>query len=194
MFNKTDKIIWEKFRKGEEDALSFIYHQNIDFLFFYGKKFSSDEELILDVIQDLFYYLIQKRKSLGNTENIRMYLLKSLRRRLFLEIKKRDKRQFLNQIPEPEIVFSAEEKLIYNEKQSEQEIELKRGMEKLNSNQREILYYRFSCDFDYKQICEIMNISSDSARQQVSRAIQCLKKYLNTSSFMILFVLLREKG
>ncbi len=194
MFNKTDKILWDEFRKGEEDALSFIYHQNIDFLFFYGKKFTTDEDLILDVAQDLFFYLIQKRKSLGSTDNIRMYLLKSFRRSLFKEIKKRDKHQPLDQAPEPEIVFSVEEKLIYSEKQSEQEIELKRGMEKLNSQQREILYYRFNCDFDYKQICEIMDISYDTARQQVSRAIQSLKKYLNTSSFTVLFALLRKKS
>ena len=34
---KEDKYIWDEFKKGEEYALSHIYNQNIDFLFFYGE-------------------------------------------------------------------------------------------------------------------------------------------------------------
>lgn len=193
--NSTDKIIWKEFKNEREDALSYIYHENIDFLFFYGKKFTADEDLILDVVQDLFFYLIRKRKTLGETENIRMYLLKSFRRRLFKEFKKKEKQQELHKVHslEPEIVFSVEEKMIFNEEKSAKEVELRRGMEKLNSQQREILYYKYSCDFDYNQICEIMSISYDSARQMVSRAIQSLKKYLITKGLILMLIFRSQK-
>ena len=187
MNNKTDKIVWREFINGGEDALSFIYHQNVDFLFFYGKKFTTDESLIVDVIQDLFFYLISKRENLRETDNIRIYLLKSFRRRLFENLKKKKKE--LDQIKEysiePQIVFSFEEKLIFDEEESERELELKNGMEKLNAKQREVLYYRFTCGFDYQQICEIMSISYDTARQMVSRSIQSLKQYLISRGFFL---------
>lgn len=187
MINNSDHIIWKEFKEGKEDALSFIYHQNVDFLFFYGKKFTADEAMILDVIQDLFFYLIQKRKSLGDTENIRMYLLKAFRRSLFDAIKKKEKfLNFDNSNFEPEIVFSVEENLVAEEELSEKNRELKRVMQLLTPQQREILYYKFTCNFDYNQICELMAISYDSARQLVSRSVQSLKKYMTIKAILFL--------
>ena len=187
MNNYSDHIIWKEFKDGKEHTLSFIYHQNVDFLFFYGKKFTTDEALILDVIQDLFFYLIQKRKSLGDAENIRMYLLKSFRRSLFVEIKKKKKFKNFDSINiEPEIVFSVEDNLMAVEELSEKEQELKRVMQILTPQQREILYYKFTCNFDYNQICELMSISYDSARQLVSRSIQSLKKYITLKAILFL--------
>lgn len=191
----SDKKVWEEFKNEKDDALSYIYYQNIDFLFFYGKKFTTDEELILDQIQDLFFYLIKKRKTLGDTENIRMYLLKSFRRRLFKELKKQIKLQELKNAYqlESDIVFSIEEDLISVEEQSKKNIELKLGMQRLNAQQREVLYYKFTCGLDYNQICEIMSISYDSARQTVSRSIQSLKKYLSEKGVILMFIFGSQK-
>jgi len=195
VINKTDKLIWREFLDEREDALSFIYHQNIDFLFFYGKKYTTNEELVLDAIQDLFFYLISKRQTLGETDNIRMYLLKAFRRRLFEELRKKEKQQELSYeyFIEPQIIFSVEEKLIFEEEKSEKENELKHGLEKLNPKQREVLYYKFTCGFDYNQICEIMSISYDTARQMVSRSIQNLKKYLISREFIFTLLFRRKK-
>lgn len=186
---KEDKLIWEEFKREEDSALSYIYHQNIDFLFFYGKKFTKDENLILDVIQELFYELIRSRKNLGETDNIRLYLLKSVRRKLIRELEKNKKKTELNNDFqfEPEIVFSVEEDLIRNEDQSKKLKFIRQGLQELNVKQREILYYKFTCDFEYDQICELMSINYDSARQLVSRAIGSMKKYLSESDFFLLF-------
>ena len=187
---KEDKYIWEEFKNGEEYALSYIYHQNIDFLFFYGKKFTGDENLVLDAIQDLFYDLIRSKKNLGPTDNIRLYLLKSFRRKLIRELDKNKKQANLSNdyFPEPNIVFSIEEDLIRDEEQSNKLKFIRQGMQELNAKQREILYYKFTCDFDYAQICEIMSITYDSARQQVSRAISSIKKYLSENDFVFMFI------
>jgi DNA-directed RNA polymerase specialized sigma24 family protein len=53
-----------------------------------------------------------------------------------------------------------------------------KGLKAISPKQREILFYRFMCDFEYSQICEIMSIKYDSARKQVFRAIQALKDKL----------------
>lgn len=177
----NDRCIWEHFKNEEDEAISYIYHQNIDFLFYYGKKVTDDEQLILDTIQDLFYYLISNRKSLGKTDNIRFYLTTAFRRRLFKELKNKKKELLLEEEAQlsPEITFSIEEDIIRNEDQETKSEMIKKGMKKLNTTQREILYYKFNCNFNYDQICEIMSISYDSARQLVSRAIQSLKKFLS---------------
>ena len=111
---KEDKYIWEEFKKGKDYALSYIYHQNIDFLYFLGKKITKDENIVLDSIQDLFYELIRSKETLGETDNIRLYLLKSLRRKLIRELQKRQKQEEKESQSEivPVFIFSIEEDLI----------------------------------------------------------------------------------
>ena len=83
-----DKKKWEDFKQGDKYTLSQIYRGNVALLFRYGKKFSADNELIKDTIQDLFFDLIRTRSNLGTTDNIRFYLIKAFRRRLFRNLKK----------------------------------------------------------------------------------------------------------
>lgn len=177
---KEDKYIWAEFKKGEEYALSYIYHQNIDFLFFYGKKITKDDDLIMDLIQDLFYELIRTKNNLGETDNIRFYLMKSFRRKLIKQIQQKQKQENYNKEIDfyPDIVFSVEEDLILTEERTHRLELVKQGMKELSHKQREVLYYKFTCGFDYNQISEIMAVTNDSARQLASRAIQSLKKYL----------------
>lgn len=192
---KEDKYIWEEFKNGEEHALSYIYYQNIDFLSFFGRRFTKDENLVIDCIQDLFYELIRKKRNLGETDNIRLYLLKSLRRRLVREIQKKQRHEV--QISEievfPNVVFSIEEDLIEEEEKSQKTTILKKAMGELNDKQREILYYRFNCGFNYRQISEIMSITNDSARQIVSRAVASLKNYLDDCGSILLLIFKKLK-
>lgn len=192
---KEDKYIWEEFKNEKDQALSYIYHQNIDFLFTYGKKFTKDKDFLMDVIHDLFYSLIKSRKNLGETDNIRLYLLKSFRRKLIREIDRSKKQADLhNQYqPEPEIVFSIEENLISDEEKSKAIRFIQQGMKELNSKQREVLFYKYTCDFNYTEICEMMSVTPDSARQLVSRAIHSMKKYLSSNDFFLILILKKLK-
>lgn len=186
-----ERTIWEDFKKEKEYALSYIYEQNIDFLYFYGKKFAHDKDLILDTIHDLFCYLIQTRKNLGATNNIRFYLITAFRRRLLKEIQNKSKQIHVSdnyQFEAADFIFSTEEDFIRDEDQSTRLKLIRQGMNELNAKQREILYYKFTCEFDYDKICTIMSISYDAARQLVSRAISMMRKYLEGNSFNLLFI------
>ena len=186
----TDKDIWNKFKNEEVQALSFIYSQNIDFLFYYGRRFTSDEEFILDIIQDLFCDLIKYRKSVSQTDNIRLYLLKSFRRKLLrgIEIKQKLTKLDSDYNLEPEIVFSIEEEMIDDEEQSIRTKFIRLGLLELNAKQREVIYYKFTLGYDYDQICEIMSINYDSARQLVSRGINSLKQFMSENNFILLLI------
>lgn len=197
MYNKlnslnTDSVIWDNFRRGEKSALEEIYFQNVQFLFRYGKKFNADDDLLKDTIHDLFIDLIQNRKTLGPTDNVKFYLMRSFRRRLVLNIKKNrnDRNENLHEFM-PEIIYSAEEQLIKMESRSEQHSRMRQCLSELNPRQREILYYRFECGFSYDQICEIMSIKYDSARKLVFRSIECLRQMFvekHTIQFFLSFI------
>lgn len=175
-----DAKIWEDFKKGNKSSLSTIYHNNINLLFRYGRKYCSDDELIKDTIQDLFFDLIRTRSNLGSTDNIRFYLIKAFRRRLVLNLNKQNNRPRLvdESELEPVIVYSPEEAMIAGEELTQRERLICDGLKEISPKQREILFYRFNCDFEYEEICSIMSLKYDSARKQVFRAIRALKEKL----------------
>lgn len=185
---KSDKTIWDDFRKGENYALSHIYYQHIQILFRYGKKFSNDDGLIKDTIHDLFFDLIRTRTNLGENDNIQFYLFKSFRRKLVSNIKKANLAFMLidEKLPEARIVYSIEQKLIEKEELTQKEEIMKKALTKLSPRQREILFYRYTCDFEYNQICEIMQLNYDSARKQVFRALKALKVVLAGKDIFLL--------
>jgi RNA polymerase sigma factor (sigma-70 family) len=192
-----DKFIWERFKKGDKDAMSHIYYQHIQLLYRYGKKFTNDQELVKDTIQELFFNLIRTRKNLGVTDNIKFYLVKAFRRMILLELKRKP---HFKQVEETEltaelnIIYSYEEELIYREDLTQKEKMVQKGLTELSPKQREILFYRFSCDFGYDQICQIMNMKYDSARKMVFRALKSLKRNLTETgfNFFVLFVKQRK--
>jgi RNA polymerase sigma factor (sigma-70 family) len=177
----NDNKLWEDFKKGEKYALSHIYYLYVNQLFRYGKKFSSDDELVKDTIQDLFFDLIRTRVNLGTTGHIYFYLIKAFRRRLLRSLSETKKLKLTDEEAEMQtanIVYSIEDEWIQKEQLTEKEEMVRKSLAELSPKQREILYYRFTCDFEYSQICEIMSLKYDSARKQVFRAIKALKDKL----------------
>ena len=190
MKNSLDKKIWDDFRNGKDYALSHIYYQHVQLLFRYGKKISQEDELIKDSIQDLFFDLIRTREKLGRTDNIKYYLIASFRRKLVKNINKQNlKINFQSEKNlEAEIIYSVEKELIEKEELTHREVIVQKALKELSSKQREILFYRFTCDFGYEQICEIMSLKYDSARKLVFRALKSLKKSLSDTDIFLLFL------
>jgi len=187
----NDTKLWEDFKKGEKYALTHIYYQYADSLFRYGKKYSSEDELVKDAIQDLFFDLIRTRASLGSTNHIYFYLIKALRRRLF-KTNAGNKTLVLNneeaEIYSANIVYSIEDEWIHKEGLTKKEDILRKGLAALSPKQREILYYRYTCDFDYEQICEIMSMKYDSARKMVFRALKTLREHMSDTNFTFFII------
>jgi RNA polymerase sigma factor (sigma-70 family) len=187
----SDRKIWDDFRNGEKYALSHIYHHHIQMLYRYGKKFTRDEDLIKDNIQELFFDLIRTSKNLGETDNISFYLMASFRRKLS---RNRNKREFISYRPDDkdmqaEIIYSYEHELISREELTQRDRVIQNALAELSPKQREILFYRFTCGYEYEQICEIMSLQYDSARKQVSRAIKSLRTILTGSQQFLLFIM-----
>ena len=191
----NDTKIWEDFKKGEKYALSHIYYLYAKPLFRYGKKYTSDNDLVKDAIQDLFFDLIRSRATLGTTDHIYFYLIKTLRRRLLKilgGIKSLELTEKETEIYSINIIYSFEDEWIKKEDHTRKEEIVRRSLAELSPKQREIIYYRFTCDFEYEQICEIMSMKYDSARKMVFRALKTLRENLTDTNFT--FFMFHFKG
>lgn len=186
---EKDSDIWENFKKGDKSALSYVYFQNFQSLFQYGIRFKDDPEFIKDCIQDLFFKLIHAGENLGPTDNIRFYLFHALKNGIYKEIEKSKRNELLEfSSLKFDASFAFEEELAEKENISNQEMALLKALNELSDRQREIIYLRYECGMEYEQICDLMQLKSDSARKLVFRAIRSLRKAMQDSlQFPVLF-------
>lgn len=193
--NKTvkDQIIWDSFRKGNKEALEIIYEENYSSLFHYGLKFTSDEDIVKDLIHELFIDLIDSGEKLSATDNIRFYLLKVMRNKLLkqlaanLKLKKEGV-----EMSGFTLVESIENQLIKKEMEENARMQIIASVNKLSKKQQEIIYLRFYNDMSYQKIAELFEVKIQTVRNLMSRAIQSLKDDLEKNKIdkqIILFIL-----
>ena len=188
--NKDDRLLWQKLKSGDKNALEVIFRNEADALCKYGRKFTPDKDLIADCLQDLFVELWRTKETIGPTDNIRKYLFVSFRRRLIKDLNKENKTKSLDPDTDlkEEITFSVENTWIENEDTIQKSEALTSAISKLSSRQQEILYLKFYNDMDYDQITEIMHLNYQSARNLVTRALESLRKYMISLIFLLFFV------
>jgi len=188
---RSDKEWWSALKAAEEDALAHIYTTHIADLLQYGNRFSQDELLVEDCIQELFVQLWNRRSGLGDTSSIRAYLFVALRRSIIRAVKKN--RKYTSNYSPDDYDFQAEldieEMIIAKEISEEQTAQLAAAFEALSKRQQEVLYLRFYQNIEYEDICEIMDIGYQSVRNLVSAAIGKLRTYLELIIFLCYFFL-----
>ena len=181
----TDLEIWQNIKAGDKLSLSVAYEKYVDVLISYGSRFTKDSNLVEDCLHDLFVYIWNNRSKLSDTDSIKNYMMVSLRRSIIKKQKIISKTQ--NDISDHENKFnselSIEEVLVHVEITKEKAKRLKSAFERLSSRQKEAIYLKYYGDRDYEEICEIMELNYQSARNLISSGIKKLK------DLMIVFIL-----
>ncbi len=178
--NFSDLDIWKQFKEGNESAFIHIYETYFDQLYNYGLQFSKDTSLIEDCIQDLFIEIRKTRKRLSDVTSIKLYLYKSVKRKILQYLKYRRSKLSSRTIDEGynfHFTFSHEHNLISQQLNEEQIGRLNRAMTLLPQRQKEVIYYFFYEQLSYAEIREIMGFSNiKSVRNKAYLALQALRK------------------
>ncbi|GAB3892114.1 sigma-70 family RNA polymerase sigma factor [Larkinella knui] len=171
--------LWLAFKKGDKGAFGSLATVFYKTLYNYGTKLTTDYTLVEDCIQDLFLEMWKRREFLGETEHVRFYLLKALRRKLFLEKKTSDKRlhQFIENTDDIDFIgeFSIESRIIELETTEQHLKKLNQVLTQLSKREREVIYLKFYQELDYEQIASLMAINYQSARNLIYNALKGLK-------------------
>lgn len=173
----SDLLLWKQLKEGNKTALERIYSTYISSLLKYGRKFSRNDQVIEDCIQDLFIELWKNREGLGMTDSIQRYLLVALRRKVIRQLDKSKKWVSDNEPTELdfEVEIAVDQKLIALELSTERAAQVKAAMENLSKRQKEVIYLKYVSGLDYEDIGEIMGLNYQSVRNLVSNALKKLK-------------------
>ena len=190
--NIEELILWNELRKGNVVALGKVYDIYIDVLFSYGMQFSEDRNYVMDCIHDLFLDLYKYRSNLSETNNVKYYLLRSLKRKINRKHKEKTT-YFDNDAPFTHVlrnhVPSPEEDLIAIERTTQKNHSLQKATEFLTKRQQKGLSLRFKEKRSYEEIAEIMNTSVETSRTIIYRAIKSLRKNIVLPILVLLNIL-----
>ena len=180
MRNKPDNIrnydffLWEKLKKGDKTALQKIYREHFAGMLDYGMRLVADRDFVKDCIQQVFRDIINRLPSLGNTGNIRYYLLKSLRQNMLDDVKRGSelKRRLGNiegngfDYTDVTTGFSG------NDSSS---------IASLSFREKEAMYLKFSQGLNDLEISQMIGLSDASARELLYNALKKYRSYRDAS-------------
>jgi RNA polymerase sigma factor (sigma-70 family) len=191
----NESAIWNRFKEGDDNALHLIYTENTKKLYLYGLKLTPNRTIIEDTIQDLFSDLVRSRRRLGDTDNVQFYLLKSFKRRLVRQLQKEKRYKLSNSLEYFvfDITYSIEHEIILEEKAKRKLQSLQQALLELTPRQKEAVYLKFTEELEYKEIAEIMDMSIDSCRNLICKAIKSLRDSIKGHNTLILFFLKKLK-
>jgi RNA polymerase sigma factor (sigma-70 family) len=178
--SKSDEQLWLSLRAGDSKAFTALYSRYFQVLFSYGRRISDQgEDVVGDAIQDLFIDLWRTRNALGQAENVRFYLFRSLRRKIH-RIAKKDLQQDarLDDLTDDLIPVEAsvETHFTNNEDFSIQSKRLVSWLNLLPPRQNEALILHYFHNMTYQQIAAILDIKEQTARNLVQKALALIRR------------------
>ncbi|GAB3573951.1 sigma-70 family RNA polymerase sigma factor [Spirosoma luteolum] len=180
----SDEELWQLIRQGQEAAFTQLMERLFPSLLHYGRKFSSDKELVQDCVQDTLVSLWLRRDQPQPILSIRTYLFAAVRH--CVSRRDRQGQRFgaltsdVEQTPFT-VTFSVEESWIADELNRERLQQLNALMNQLPPRQKEIIYLRYYQDLEKDQIAAILAINYQSVANLLHRALSRMRSQLPTA-------------
>jgi RNA polymerase sigma factor (sigma-70 family) len=197
--NSDTDSLWDKFLTGDDKAFAGIYYAIIQSLLSYGNKLTQDRDMLRDSVQEIFLDLYQKRgKHVAPIHKIKPYLMIALKNSILKKLHQGRKFEDLkvddHLMGEFYVEYSFQDQLISRETSDHTKLRLQQAISTLSSRQKEIIYLKFEEELGYREIALMMNITVESARKQLYRALFSLKETLDSEVFHLLFCIFLKKS
>ena len=163
-----DLSLWNGFRKGDAQAFGKLMRAHYSDLYHYGMRFTRNEELLKQCIQDLFLALWTQRLTVSDVCFLKYYLLKRLRSSLTLSFGEGNPASW------------------YELRGKEHLSDLARRMRKvlagLTRRQQEVIYLHFQLEADCEEIADIMSLNLQTVEQLLEDTLRKLRKVTPTKT------------
>ena len=183
--NGTDQTgleFWEKIRLGDSTAFSYVFQKYYQALYQFAGRFVKDAQTAENIVQDVFVKLWTNRENCLITSSLKSYLYAATRNTA-LNFLSREKKQLSTEdlmSDRQDTTANPEERIIENEMIDE----VYKAIEKLPEKCRYVYLMKRYDDLKYHEIAEILDISINTVKTQMKRALKSLLKnlaYLKTN-------------
>lgn len=184
---ETDSLqeaaLLQQVQTGNELAFGCLMRKYFRELYHYGNKFSQDDALIKDCIQEVFISLWQRRENITSILSIKYYLLRAIKNKILKALYASNQQPLLldGESGYPFLLeFSAEHLMIERQMTEEKARKLSLALAQLTKKQKEIIYLKYYQYLDFNQIAELMHISRQSVYNLMHETISRLRKILRS--------------
>jgi len=179
-----DALLVKNYVDGDENALSILInrHKSKIFGFIYSKI--SDRDISNDIFQDTFIKVIKTLKSQSyNEEGKFLPWVMRISHNLIIDHFRKNKKMPMYRETEAFSIFSimSDDSLTIENKiiKEQVEIDLRKLIEELPSDQKEVLIMRMYQDMSFKEISEITGVSINTALGRMRYALMNMRKVID---------------
>jgi len=184
---KTDTTILTLLKEGDKMGLEMLFREYYRPLVMYASQYLERKEEAEDLVQDVFVKFWESRQYLEININLRSYIYQTVRNASLNTIKSKSKYQFdtLDDLPE----LSVEEMLDESD-WNEYINDIYKRIDMLPPRTRKIFTSIILENKKYKDVAADMNISVNTVKTSLSRALSVLRSNLSKSANVVLTLLL----
>lgn len=173
-----DHYLWENIKKGSKKDLKQLHDRYFNQLCLYAFKSAQNPEVMEELVADCFIKLWENRKKIEIKTSVKHYIFLMLRYSIIdYQRKKKFITVSLDNINEP-----ADED--YFDEQKDYAV-LYSALEKLPEQRRRILELAVFESLSYNQIADLLHISKNTVKTQISRAYHFLREKITSERFLI---------
>lgn len=185
-----DALLVKDYVSGNEKALEILIkrHESKIYGFIYSKI--SDRDISNDIFQDTFIKVIKTLKSNSYNEEGKFlpWIMRIAHNLIIDHFRKNKKMPMFRETEEFSIfsIMSDDSLTIENKIIADQvEMDLKRLIEELPSDQKEVLFMRIYQDMSFKEISEITGVSINTALGRMRYALMNLRKVIEKNQIIL---------
>jgi RNA polymerase sigma factor (sigma-70 family) len=168
---------WHKVRQGEEQAFMDMYDHYYQALYTFGCRINSDQELIKDVIHEMYCELWENRLNLPEVHNEKAYLFTYLKRKILKSLASNQRKANFQKDLKPEDELSYETALIQAQHHQESTIKLQEVLRRITPTQLKIIEYKFFEMMSYEEIAIKLDLSQRTVYNQVYEALKTMRSH-----------------
>ncbi len=174
----ADQNWLQQLQQSDEQALAALMKKYYSSLKSYGIRFTQDEALVKDCIQEVFISLWQRRDNIATVLSLKYYLLRAVKNKVLKSLHQKARKTAIADWQEKYDFFqefSVERLIIEKQVSEEKAVALRKTLSQLSKRQHEVIYLKFYQRLDHGQIADLMNISRQSVYNLLHEALQKLR-------------------
>lgn len=176
MENQTYNDIFDKIKKGDEQAFKILFHTFYKSLCNYAIQFLEDIEDAEEVSQDIFVKLWEKRSTIEIKTSVKNYLFRSVRNQCLNQIKhKKIKQQYVNTIKE---ISKQDINISHYFIEPDLAKKIGKAINLMPEKRKNIFRLSREEGLKYKEIAKKLNISEKTVEAHMGLALKYLRKKL----------------
>lgn len=181
---QIDTVLIEKIKKGNIDAFEIIFKRYYKKLCIYAEDFVKEKSMAEEIVSDVFYKIWENKENLNITKSLQAYLFTSVQNTSIkylehLKVLKKYNEFATAALQNKELLYSSNDNYpIANLISKEIESEINSAIQALPEQCRQIFcMHRFN-DLSYEEIAGKLDLSINTVRTQMMRALKKLKESL----------------